>query len=87
MGKGDRRTAAHHGRIDAVLGTGLTGNLAFIGHGGVGTLLLLLLDSRQISRVADQPAGGGNYFAYDIEARRILHGWRPIDELAPHSGI
>ncbi|MBZ9662123.1 phosphoglycerate mutase family protein [Mesorhizobium sp. ESP-6-4] len=75
------------GEVDAVLGTGLTGNVAFIGHGGVGTLLLLSLDGREISRIADQPAGGGNYFAYDIEARRILHGWRPIDELAPHSGI
>ncbi|MBZ9849600.1 phosphoglycerate mutase family protein [Mesorhizobium sp. CA14] len=72
--------------VDAVLAAD-AGNVAFVGHGGVGTLLLLLLDGREISRVADQPAGGGNYFAYDIEARRTLHGWRPIDELTPHDGI
>jgi len=78
-----RRVASE---VDAVLGTGLDGDIAFVGHGGVGTLLLLLLDGREISRIADQPAGGGNYLAWDIGARRILHGWRPIDDPAPHRG-
>ncbi|WP_027164668.1 histidine phosphatase family protein [Mesorhizobium sp. WSM3224] len=73
--------------VEAVHGSDPTGDVAFVGHGGVGTLLLLLLDGREISRIADQPAGGGNYFAYDIGARRLLHGWRPIDGPAPHHGI
>ncbi|MBZ9990554.1 phosphoglycerate mutase family protein [Mesorhizobium sp. BH1-1-5] len=74
------------GEVDAVLAAGES-DIAFVGHGGVGTLLLLHLSGREISRIADQPAGGGNYFAFDIEARRILHGWRPIDEPAPHHDI
>ncbi|CAN7424163.1 phosphoglycerate mutase family protein [Mesorhizobium amorphae] len=65
--------------VEAVLGAGGADDIAFVGHGGVGTLLLLSLSGREISREADQPAGGGNYFAYDIGARRVLHGWRPID--------
>ncbi len=69
--------------VEAVLSTGLAGNVAFVGHGGVGTLLLLLLDGHEISRVADQPAGGGNYFAFDADGRRVLHGWRPIDDRSP----
>ncbi|CAN7415426.1 histidine phosphatase family protein [Mesorhizobium sp. LjNodule214] len=65
--------------VEAVLGANGADDIAFVGHGGVGTLLLLSLSGRGISREADQPAGGGNYFAYDIGARRVLHGWRPID--------
>lgn len=65
--------------VEAVLDAAVGGDIAFVGHGGVGTLLLLSLSNREISREADQPAGGGNYFAYEIGAHRILHGWRPID--------
>jgi broad specificity phosphatase PhoE len=68
--------------VDTVLGTDDAADVAFVGHGGVGTLLLRSLGGREISREADQPAGGGNYFAYDIRARRVVHGWRPIDRLA-----
>ena len=68
--------------VAAVLDEGGAGDMAFVGHGGVGTLLLLSLSVREISREADQPAGGGNYFAYDIGARRVIHGWRPIDRPA-----
>lgn len=70
--------------VDTVLGTDDAADVAFVGHGGVGRLLLLSLGGREISREADQPAGGGNYFAYDIRARRVVHGWRPIDRLAQH---
>lgn len=73
--------------VDAVLRAGVAGNVAFVGHGGVGTLLLLALAGREISRVADQPAGGGNYFAWDTGARRLMHEWLPIDHPAPHQGI
>ena len=69
--------------VDTVLDPEDSGDMALVGHGGVGTLLLLSLSGREISREADQPAGGGNYFAYDIRARRVVHGWRPIDRLAP----
>lgn len=65
---------------EAVLGAADSSDIAFVGHGGVGTLLLLSLSGREISREADQPAGGGNYFAYDVGAHSILHGWRPIDK-------
>ncbi|WP_095199127.1 histidine phosphatase family protein [Mesorhizobium carmichaelinearum] len=65
--------------VTAVLDGDEACDVAIIGHGGVGTLLLLCLSGREISREADQPAGGGNYFAYDIGARRVMHGWRPID--------
>ena len=68
--------------VDAVLGDDEAGDIAFVGHGGVGTLLLLSLSGKEISREADQPAGGGNYFAYDIGACQIIHGWRAIDRLA-----
>ncbi|TGR18144.1 MULTISPECIES: histidine phosphatase family protein [unclassified Mesorhizobium] len=67
--------------VEAVLDAGGAGDIALVGHGGVGTLLLVSLSGSRISRDADQPAGGGNYFAYDIGARRLIHGWRPIDRV------
>lgn len=82
----ERAIDAQHrivGEVDAVLAAGAAGDVAFVGHGGVGTLLLLFLSGRDIGREADQPAGGGNYFAYDIGARHVIHGWRPIDRPAP----
>jgi len=69
--------------VEAVLGAADIGDIAFVGHGGVGTLLLLSLSGREISRAGDQPAGGGNYFAYDMGARRVIHEWWPIDKAAP----
>lgn len=65
--------------VDAVLASKGADDIALVGHGGVGTLLQLSLGGREISREADQPAGGGNYFAYDVGLRRVVHGWRPID--------
>jgi broad specificity phosphatase PhoE len=53
------------------------GDIAFVGHGGVGTLLLCHLLERPISRGWDQPFQG-HFFAFDCGARRVLHGWRPI---------
>lgn len=69
--------------VETVLEIARSGDIAFVGHGGVGTLLLLSLSGREISREADQPAGGGNFFAYDVGALRVVHGWWPIDSLAP----
>lgn len=66
--------------VDAVLAGNRTGDVAFVGHGGVGTLLFLSLSGLSISRVADQPAGGGNFFAFDLASLRVHDGWRPIDK-------
>jgi broad specificity phosphatase PhoE len=53
---------------------------AFVGHGGVGTLLYCWLADAPIDRRYDQgPGGGGNYFAFDLADRRALQGWRRID--------
>jgi broad specificity phosphatase PhoE len=56
------------------------GNVAMVGHGGVGALLLCHLAGVPISRDWDQPrTNGGNYFAFDLTTFRLLHGWRSID--------
>ena len=65
--------------VDAVLNRHDKGDIAFVGHGGVGTLLLLSLTACPIGRSADQPAGGGNYFAFTVPDLQLVHGWRPID--------
>ncbi len=57
-----------------------TGDIAVIGHGGVGTLLYCHLAGLKISRQHDQP-GQGHYFSVDIETGRPLHHWRTIDEI------
>jgi len=51
----------------------------FVGHGGVGTLLQCFCARRPISRVHDQPAGGGNHFAFDFARGVVLYGWRPME--------
>lgn len=60
---------------------GKKGNLAFTGHGGVGTLLLCALQGAPIARIHDQPAGGGNVFAFDSVTRTVLHGWKALEEV------
>jgi broad specificity phosphatase PhoE len=54
----------------------------FVGHGGVGTLLLCHVAKRPISRTSDQPPGGGNHYCFDMENRIVLYGWRAL-EAAP----
>ncbi|TPN83270.1 histidine phosphatase family protein [Mesorhizobium sp. CU2] len=84
--RGWERAIDAQDRIVSEVETALATNkadIAFVGHGGVGTLLLLHLSEREISREADQPAGGGNYFAWDTGSRRVLHKWRPIDVRPP----
>jgi broad specificity phosphatase PhoE len=60
-------------------------DIAIIGHGGTGTLLLCHLAGVSISRCRDQPAtNGGNWFAFDRVTRKLLHdGWHSIDATAP----
>jgi broad specificity phosphatase PhoE len=69
---------------EALLGDGAPGNagdLLLVGHGGVGTLLMLHLLGEPIRRIRDQPPGGGNAFVYDRTERRMVHVWRSIEEL------
>jgi broad specificity phosphatase PhoE len=57
------------------------GDVAIISHGAVGALLLCHLKGVPISRIEDQPAGGGgNVYTFDTSSRRLISGWRSIDE-------
>lgn len=57
------------------------GDVAIVSHGGVGALLLCHLKAMPISRSADQPGGGGGYaYAFDRVSRRLLSGWRRIED-------
>ncbi|MEM8924231.1 MAG: histidine phosphatase family protein [Actinomycetota bacterium] len=56
------------------------GDVAVIGHGGVGTLLYCHLAGEDIDRRHDQP-GQGHYWTYDRSSGTMAHGWRSIDIL------
>jgi broad specificity phosphatase PhoE len=62
-------------------------DVLFVGHGGVGTLLYCALSGNEIHRKFDQGAantgavGGGNYFAFDINTKKPLHGWHAMEEM------
>jgi broad specificity phosphatase PhoE len=55
------------------------GDVLMVGHGGVGTLLFCYLSRMPIQRLHDQPAGGGNLWAYDMAAKRMCQHWQPIE--------
>ncbi|MCT7378534.1 histidine phosphatase family protein [Chelativorans salis] len=59
-----------------------------VGHGGVGTLLKCRIGGRPISRREDQPAGGGNLFAFGIASFELLCDWTPMEtfEGVDHAG-
>lgn len=63
--------AAHGGR----------GDILFVGHGAVGTLLMTHLLGVPISRTLDQPGGGGNVFAFECLTRAIIHRWQRFEEM------
>ncbi len=65
--------------VDRALAAHTSGDVVFVGHGGVGTLLLCHIAGFAINRRHDQPAGGGNLFAFDIASRRLRFGWRAAD--------
>jgi broad specificity phosphatase PhoE len=54
--------------------------IAFVGHGGVGTLLRCHLLGITISRAEDQLPGGGNLYAFSLADRRIACDWTPIED-------
>jgi broad specificity phosphatase PhoE len=62
-----------------VLSLAPPGDVIFVGHGAVGTLLYCHLAGLAIDRRHDQPAGGGNMFAVERADGRILHGWSPME--------
>lgn len=53
--------------------------VAFIGHGGVGTLLKCHLLRRPISRAEDQPGGGGNLFCFSLADHGLSCDWTPME--------
>ncbi|NTF30727.1 histidine phosphatase family protein [Rhizobium skierniewicense] len=53
--------------------------IAFVGHGGVGTLLKCHLAGSQITRSTDQPPGGGNLFCFTLADRRITCDWTAME--------
>ncbi|PYE89180.1 broad specificity phosphatase PhoE [Phyllobacterium leguminum] len=59
----------------------LGGPVAFVGHGGVGTLLKCHLAGNPITRDRDQPPGGGNIFAFRLSDRALLCDWEPMEQI------
>jgi broad specificity phosphatase PhoE len=57
--------------------------LVFVGHGGVGTLLKCAIGNRGIARSEDQGEtgnpGGGNLFAFELAAKRLLCDWTSFE--------
>jgi broad specificity phosphatase PhoE len=68
--------------VEHVLARNRAGDVLFVGHGAVGTLLFCHYSGFAIGRTHDQPAGGGYYFALVKDGRRVLHPWRRM-ECAP----
>jgi broad specificity phosphatase PhoE len=68
--------------VEHVVALSITGgDIAIVSHGGVGALFLCHLKGVPISRSEDQPGqGGGNFFSFDATSRRLLSGWRRIEE-------
>ncbi len=67
------------GEVEAVLNRHDSGDVLFVGHGAIGTLLLCHVAGHEIAREHDQPPGGGNYFAFAKDDRRLLHPWRRME--------
>lgn len=54
-----------------------SGDVAVIGHGGVGALWYCALAGLPIDRRHDQP-GQGHYFTVDLGSGLPRHGWQPL---------
>lgn len=69
-------------KVAECLAKAADGDVLFVGHGGVGTLLFCALSGVAIDRKYDQgPGGGGCWFEFDILTRRPASGWRPMEAL------
>lgn len=67
--------------VEHVLARDEPGDVLFVGHGGVGTLLYCHYFGVAIDRTYDQPANGGCFFALAREHRRVQHSWCPLEDL------
>ena len=76
----ERAVDAQRRVVDALadLFLGPSGDVAVVGHGGVGTLWYCHLAGLPIERRWDQP-GQGHYFSVDLQSRRPLHHWRRFE--------
>lgn len=63
--------------VDGILAGHAGGDIAFVAHGGVGTLLLCHLLGHSIDRSLDQPFQG-HVFTFDVATRTVLTRWQPI---------
>ena len=81
--RGWERAADAQARIvreaESVLEAAPEGDLLLVGHGAVGTLLFCHYAGLPISRLHDQPAGGGHYFTMTKADRKVSHAWRPME--------
>ncbi|MGH1479185.1 MAG: histidine phosphatase family protein [Geminicoccales bacterium] len=66
--------------VETVLARATDGDVLLVGHGAVGTLLFCHYSNLSISRVHDQPNGGGHYFSLATDGRRVLHPWRRMED-------
>ncbi len=68
--------------VKAAIAEAPDGNLLFVGHGAVGTLLYCALSDFPIDRKYDQGReGGGNYITLDTNTLRPQHHWQPMEAL------
>lgn len=82
--KGWERAVDAQSRIVAAVRTALAERPAtptlFVGHGAVGTLLLCALGDMPVSRIHDQAAGGGSWFAFHGDTLSLLTTrWQPME--------
>jgi broad specificity phosphatase PhoE len=73
--------------FQAIMTKGISGDVLCVGHGAVGTLFLCHLMDLGLSREHDQPDGGGNLFAFDMESDEVIHGWMPIEAFSGLTGV
>ena len=67
--------------VEWVIAAAPNGDIAIVSHGAVGALLLCHLKGAPISRTEDQPGdGGGHVYSLDAATRRVVSGWRRIEE-------
>ena len=67
--------------VEQALARNDQGDVLFVGHGGVGTLLYCHYMGVAIDRSCDQPADGGYFFAFTRQGRRVQHSWRRLEDL------
>lgn len=73
--------------VESVLANPPEGDVLFVGHGGVGTLLRCWLAGVPISRRHDQPGGkGGCVFSFRMSEPRTVSAWAHVETIAPVAG-